>query len=1536
MPITKNIPRHLNFDDDRRVLKGTELSSALNYSISSIDEEGTNVGSNSFGSTFVPAVDISNQVSVDISVSRFGYVTIGKAVDEVNRKIYFALAHDTNAIDDIITELDADTNTYSIVLSDERLRFSPTSFMKMDVVINVGQEQDVLLYFTDNINNPRKINIGRAKAGDYENLSNDQFNYATSVCKAANVYPPLAFFDTDSLIRHNNFKKDVYQFATQLIYKDGEESAISPYSALAIPPHVSFANNEDDEFFINDFTNNVLVVKIDMDDDLYSLDREVSEVRLLGKIGNLGTFYIIDQFNPRENKSTMIFGQDGVQVYNSQDRTYRFYNDTLGRFIPQQEVNKLYDNVPLVAEGQAHIGNRLMYSNYKEGRPNVETQASINTVYQEIEDQFLIGPNYGLSSPLAVSDSPTKLDANLAGIVSQETGLTLSDTLAGGEQIIFNIKLPQSFTSIDEVEAPTGFQLSTDQTDQASTDFFWTIPDQFVSTQWLDLTPVDNIESITTNFTLNLASPQTLNNAFISFSSFINNKRKRIRYESGGQVVYSLGDFQPTGGFPIELFGYIEVEWLFTTVFDSGSGILEISSTPSKIVRIVTQVQQMAGNGFITYPITDIYNDDGPVELISDVDGFIISDQTWIHGSDLTIQSSVSVSGFKNGSVHRLGVVYYDEFNRSGFFNEIGSAYVGWTNDPDRRSGQGSLNTSVNSNPSPAALEVDLGYIPPSWAKTYQIVYPGASSLLDYVQYTAGGAFLKRKGELEFDPVETRGVDTESKRIYVSLETLNEYRSDKNTFREYSFTEGDKLRIFSRKATVDAFIVDDLYEIYPSASDGTIIEFDVAGVELLDRSSDNPIAFRKDAQFNDIGITSSTSILKEHTGRFVVLENPRVVSGTQGTDGNQLKFLGFDWYALANSDRFGDGDSYPYLDGSTVEDGSVHWYKNVIVEIYTPRPNLHDEFWYEIGERRDIVPAIFIPGAPGGVSAVVPANHGGPFLVTKGDAFYRPVPCKSPSFREIEGSSGFDWFWQSPPIFSPGYTAINRDEWSYESRFLESNTPSDVIFDKMWHRGRPHIKFENAKTFHRFNQVTFSDPNVEDSKYLSLSSFNPSLANYYSFEATYGAARYISSFGDELNSLLCVQHNKFSMTPVDRRIISDSGGQTISSLNTDVLSSTNYYSGNYGCGTHPESVLVYDGSVYFADPERKSILRFSNGQLVPISKQKVNSVFNKVFDVFTDRTGRIPTGYDPSSDTFYVSFSQIFLDLETSSLDLAPQQTSINKYTYLKFISSGITLSYDATDRRWVSFHSFVPEIYAHVDNSMYTCRFVRNVSELPVVANGQDFWLHRHSIESPRCAYYFSQHGFQFSTSGNQNSSLSKVFDAYSIEGDGSFIGASISTETNQDASGSKSGFLKKEGVWYVDSPRSVSNSTSNIKPIGVVQDIDGLNIMVSSISGVSIPKLAPLFFIGSQGVLMPVSDPPATVESVSEPGTIVSSLPPTLLSVGDRLFIQTDASVDGDAMRGQWCDATVTLPLAPSPVSIFAFNFLYTRSPYGHALSE
>ena len=118
--------------------------------------------------------------------------------------------------------------------------------------------------------------------------------------------------------------------------------------------------------------------------------------------GNSDPFFVIDEFDPNEDKVRDVGGQNDVKIYDSNTQTYRFYNDSYYANISSVVSGKLYDNVPQKAQGQAISGSRLMYSNYTEGYknfPEVRTGAAISVSYGGTDN---LGGDYVANSNFVV------------------------------------------------------------------------------------------------------------------------------------------------------------------------------------------------------------------------------------------------------------------------------------------------------------------------------------------------------------------------------------------------------------------------------------------------------------------------------------------------------------------------------------------------------------------------------------------------------------------------------------------------------------------------------------------------------------------------------------------------------------------------------------------------------------------------------------------------------------------------------------------------------------------------------------------------------------------------------------------------------------------------------------------------------------------------------------------------------------------------------------------------------------------------------
>ena len=180
---------------------------------------------------------------------------------------------------------DVSADSITVIYRGSWLNFGSTNYVKADVItLSIAEEKvpQTILYFTDNKNEPRKINVTRATGTDYyDNLSDGERDIAFSSMRAAQNKAPSFVFTTDTSYTVNNFVHNPFQYAVQYIYKDGEESAISVYSKMAICPvdfteGFAYTANAD---FITPNTFNVCEVTLNLKDDI----ADVKRVRLIAK-----------------------------------------------------------------------------------------------------------------------------------------------------------------------------------------------------------------------------------------------------------------------------------------------------------------------------------------------------------------------------------------------------------------------------------------------------------------------------------------------------------------------------------------------------------------------------------------------------------------------------------------------------------------------------------------------------------------------------------------------------------------------------------------------------------------------------------------------------------------------------------------------------------------------------------------------------------------------------------------------------------------------------------------------------------------------------------------------------------------------------------------------------------------------------------------------------------------------------------------------------------------------------------------------------
>ena len=175
----------------------------------------------------------------------------------------------------------------------------------------------------------------------------DRFSDA---CKYPNQYPPLVTYIQDATKNFNFVKGHVFQFRTEYIFDNYEQSVLSPISNIAV-------NN------LNcDGTNNVLfnAIQIDFNDALL-LDPNtwvlVKKVNVMVRELNSGDWLQINQLDYCD-----FIYQVGFNLVCK----CNFYNNELPLSVPQVLSSQNFDNLPIKANAQKFASNQIAYGGITE------------------------------------------------------------------------------------------------------------------------------------------------------------------------------------------------------------------------------------------------------------------------------------------------------------------------------------------------------------------------------------------------------------------------------------------------------------------------------------------------------------------------------------------------------------------------------------------------------------------------------------------------------------------------------------------------------------------------------------------------------------------------------------------------------------------------------------------------------------------------------------------------------------------------------------------------------------------------------------------------------------------------------------------------------------------------------------------------------------------------------------------------------------------------------------------------------------------
>ena len=273
---------------------------------------------------------------------------------------------------------------------------------------------DDLLFFTDDFNPPRRINVTKAyPEPSASNVDSGLLEDDILVIKRPPSDAPEVVTQILDGDRNRYMEDRLICFAYRYEYEDGEYSATSQFTD---PAFVSQDFDFTPESFLNEGMENLIN---SCEVTVRTGSALVKGIDILFKEMDDSIIRVIEKVD----KAT-------AALADNSDYTITFDKSKIFTILPESEILRLYDNVPRFAKAQTILGNRLVYGNYVEGYDLIdENDQPIKFGYQVFRTQELV------SADDDVSGKPKR---SLHSNRSYEIGIIYMDDYGRSSTVLVN------------------------------------------------------------------------------------------------------------------------------------------------------------------------------------------------------------------------------------------------------------------------------------------------------------------------------------------------------------------------------------------------------------------------------------------------------------------------------------------------------------------------------------------------------------------------------------------------------------------------------------------------------------------------------------------------------------------------------------------------------------------------------------------------------------------------------------------------------------------------------------------------------------------------------------------------------------------------------------------------------------------------------------------------------------------------------------------------------------------------------------------
>ncbi len=355
--ITRNfIAGRMNKSVDERLIPNGEYIDALNVRMGSTEQSEIGVIENIKGNLPLTSLSYVDGTPLSSDAKCIG------AFEDGERETIYWFVHDPNfpvgatGKLDLIVSFNVLTGilTYHIISIDDKdhanttLNFNPQFLITGVNIVKTGNLNDNLLFFTDDYNPPRFINVARGYGNPIANEDDFSAESILVIKRPPAEAPTIVPLVTSG--QENFLETRFICFAYRYQYADNEYSATSQFSEPAFLPNAF-------QFSVDSYLNEGMVNKANaVEVTYYTGGPLVVGIDLLFKEASGNVIRVIEKLD-----------KANLGIPNEEYRTYVFNNSKIFTVLPESELLRLYDNVPRFAKAQTLMGNRLMYGNYVEG-----------------------------------------------------------------------------------------------------------------------------------------------------------------------------------------------------------------------------------------------------------------------------------------------------------------------------------------------------------------------------------------------------------------------------------------------------------------------------------------------------------------------------------------------------------------------------------------------------------------------------------------------------------------------------------------------------------------------------------------------------------------------------------------------------------------------------------------------------------------------------------------------------------------------------------------------------------------------------------------------------------------------------------------------------------------------------------------------------------------------------------------------------------------------------------------------------------------